>query len=73
MLKVKIFSSKNPAEFEKAVNEFISDESVVRNIVSIQYQPMWIPSMYTGPRISEIYVYDRVLITYEDYVTLDDI
>lgn len=62
MIKVEIFGYSKAADFENALNRFIADKKVI----DIKYQALVVPTSFYSGTPTNINVYDRALVIYEE-------
>lgn len=62
MVKVKLLGSSNAANFQDDLNQFIAD----KKIIDIKYQAITIPTSFRSGVPSNIGVFDRALVIYEE-------
>ena len=62
--KIKLFGSGNYESLEKSINEFLSKPNV--RLIDIKYCGFWAPTSMSGSTITELNMFDRIMVLYED-------
>lgn len=62
MIKVEVFGYSKATDFENALNQFIADKKVI----DIKYQALAVPTSFYSGVPTNISVYDRALVIYEE-------